>query len=57
MHLVGGVHTYVCLYSYTANIDYKAHGKLCVCLKHYILLSVGFMLMKMQSYFFHIQLF
>ena len=42
--------------SYAANIDYKVHGKPCVCLKHYILLSVGFMLMKMQSYFFDVQL-
>jgi len=49
---------WVCVYisSYAANIDYKVHGKPCVCLKHYILLSVGFMLMKMQSYFFDVQL-
>jgi len=57
MHLVGGVHICAYISSYAANIDYNAHGKLCVCLKHYILLSVGFMLMIMQSYFFHVQLF
>lgn len=49
----------MCVYisAYAANIEYKVHGKPGVCLKHYILLGVGFMLMKMQRYFFNVQLF
>lgn len=51
------VYIHMCVYVFICCWHYKVHGKLCVCLKHYILLSVGFVLMKMEISFFHIQLF